>query len=75
MSEIRIPADNWSMGCCAMTHQSRPNSRGEIVLLTRNHGADVTRVEIYGSDNAPLGPLREIPNDGAEAEAIQVASA
>jgi hypothetical protein len=64
-----MPLDDsqWERGCCAMTHQGA-DAQGNTVLLTRNYGADVTRVEVYGPDNRQIGELRELPH--AEAEAL-----
>lgn len=42
-----IDQSKWERGCCAMTYQAPPNARGEIVLLTRTYGAELTRVEVY----------------------------
>lgn len=65
---MTIDQSKWERGCCAMTYQAPPNARGEIVLLTRTYGAELTRVEVYGPDNRQIGELRELPN--AEAEAL-----
>lgn len=56
---------NWQMGCCALTAQKQVGN--EIILLTRMHGAEVTRVERFSAvTNQATAPAEDLPNEAAE---------
>jgi hypothetical protein len=64
---MKIQDHQWERGCCNMQFIGK-DAAGNAVVLTRNYGAEMTRVEVYGPDNQQIGELRELPN--AEAEAL-----
>lgn len=59
-------AINWEKGCCSMQYQA-PEKNGEIALLTRKYGAEVTLVEIFDAKTNQEKSSSEMPNDEADA--------
>ena len=62
---MQIQDHQWERGCCNLQFTGK-DAAGNTVVLTRNYGAEVTRVEVYGPDNRQIGELRDLPHAEAE---------